>query len=300
MAPVERRRPNEPPPAERTAAAQDFTDAIKTLLVAERNSPVAERTAFFRPKKFFRSAAKKLMATPSPFTSHTTAQVPHQSESPPPHRMSDSIKFIFVPFIPTYIQTLSKNESNALTKIVAEFSKWCESPLMMKGYYHLMYACRKYNFNKPDLKIIMNISSFGYFILYKNNTVLSIASVASMSIVSHIATNPEYRNQGYATMLLKHIQNCYSGEDTSIVWSPVDNSVTNLFENAGWTKCNNVMNKDNTYDYCPAAHQTMYKQLILKKKDKDSFGHSGITVARFLLENDEEGANYRCLATLVV
>ena len=67
-------------------------------------------------------------------------------------------------------------------------------------------------------------------------------------VVDRIFTIPKYRNNGYATRMLKILKciSVISGEYSLI--SPVDPHVAHIYEKAGWVKYNEIINTDGSID----------------------------------------------------
>jgi predicted GNAT family acetyltransferase len=90
-----------------------------------------------------------------------------------------------------------------------------------------------------------------YVMRNADNKIVCVASIAEASI-RRIITLPQYRRQGFATHLIKHIADKMIETGLVFVNAPVSPHAEPLFKKLGWVK-RGKPNEDGTQTFCPPS-----------------------------------------------
>jgi GNAT superfamily N-acetyltransferase len=102
----------------------------------------------------------------------------------------------------------------------------------------------------------------GWYALRNEHNKIVCVALLNLTTITRIITLPQYRRQGFATHLIKHIADKMIETGLVQVNAPVSPHAEPLFEKLGWVR-DGKPNKDGTQTFCPPSavglNDTSYK-----------------------------------------
>jgi N-acetylglutamate synthase-like GNAT family acetyltransferase len=114
---------------------------------------------------------------------------------------------------------------------------------------------RTNKFINEEKKIIHTLK--GLYCLCLDDKIVSVVNL-NINKIDRVITLPNYRHQGHATRLIKHLSNELLKAGLN-PFSPVEPEIEPLFEKLGWIRYEKP-SPDGTYDYFPPECETDYKE----------------------------------------
>lgn len=92
----------------------------------------------------------------------------------------------------------------------------------------------------------------GLYVMRNEDNKIVCVAIIQIATIMRIITLPQYRRQGFATHLIKHIADKMIETGLVQVCSPVSPHAEPMFEKLGWVRDGNT-NKDGTQRFCPPS-----------------------------------------------
>ena len=124
----------------------------------------------------------------------------------------------------------------------------------------------------------------GWFLLYHKGVLVSVATLQMGWSLTFLTTVREHRGKGYATKLLTFIRLLYEKYKLPIN-CPAVNSILPMVARAGFTKVDDIINRDGTWDTMPEFVKPHYRKCVAFPRKCLDYGHDYDQLDKFLLLN---------------
>ena len=113
-----------------------------------------------------------------------------------------------------------------------------------------------------------NLSNLQQFITNKLfSQEKNVSELSLFERVEFIYTPKMHRRKGYAKKLLHEIKEYYTAQK-SLIFSPVNKEIMQLYKNAGWSATGGTLNTDGTINmFPPSCARQYWEKLIYEKED---------------------------------
>lgn len=150
----------------------------------------------------------------------------------------------YYPFLDIATHKLSRAE-----KILKIATKFCPS---LKQYLTQLRVIRPHiTAGKANEEIITELKLAGLYVLFKDESIVSIATI-SLNKINTICTLQRYRRKGYASKLITDISERMLNNKIRHVFCPVEPAISSMFQKMGWVKIGKTA-PDGTNDYIPSS-----------------------------------------------
>ncbi len=128
-----------------------------------------------------------------------------------------------------------------------------------------------------------SLTCTGWFLLYHKGILVSVATLHLGWSITFLTTVREHRGKGYATKLLTFIRTLYEKYNLPIN-CPAETRILNLVGRAGFTKADDEVNKDGTYDTMPEFVKPHYRKCTVFPRKSLDYGHDYTDLNKYLLQ----------------
>ena len=127
------------------------------------------------------------------------------------------------------------------------------------------------------------LTSTGWFLLYHKDVLVSVATLHMGWSLTFLTTVREHRGKGYATKLLTFVRSLYERFNLPIM-CPAETSILPMVARAGFTKADDEINKDGTWDTMPEFVKPHYRKCTAFPRKSLDYGQDYHQFNTFLLQ----------------